>query len=564
MFSKCEVFISQKSVDHRASVGSKVVNNDRLASPDFVLSLRSLFPGEALVTTELDPIDIHRSFRDIAEDKRGEAEQIAFLWELESNNGLDWADLLQSKRVLVISEAGAGKTYECRAKQQSLWATGEPAFYVELADLARSNLCDLLSHEEEARYDAWRASQSDVATFFLDSIDELKLSLGSFEQALKRLAKAVAGQLGRVRVVITSRPIPIDEQIFRQLLPVPEEPAEALTSKDFADIAMSRQPTLSANEADVREWRNVALLPLSNDQIKMIAAREGVADPDALLDDIRKRNAEEFVRRPQDLIELCADWRVHRRIRSHSEQVKSNVAVKLKPRSDRQERSELSTDKALDGARRLALAAVLSRKLTLRHSAEADRQGEDADAPLDPSLILTDWSQNERSTLLERSLFGFASYGRVRFHHRSVIEYLAAEQLLSLMARGMPLRSIERILFAETAQGSEVVKPSLRPVAAWVALRDDAIFEAVLKREPDSLLNFGDPESLSAAKRQRALRAYVERHSEGGWRGLKVPSVQLHRFASTDLGPEVRRLWEGGIENPRFARCSSPWSAWEK
>ncbi|WP_202385480.1 NACHT domain-containing protein [Altericroceibacterium endophyticum] len=501
------------------------------------------------MATESETNDIERSFQDIPDDKITEAEQTAFLLDLGWHKGSNWADLLKSKRILIISEAGAGKTYECRTQQQVLWAAGEPAFYVELADLARNNLRELLSHDEEIRFVAWHASQSDVATFFLDSIDELKLSLGSFEQALKRLAKAVAGQLGRVRVIITSRPIPVDEQIFRQILPVPDEPDEAATSEEFANSAMARRAQKSSEEQIARDWRNVALLPLSTAQIKQMAIKEGVEDPDALLTDIRQRNAEEFVRRPQDLIELCADWREHRRIRSHRDQVASNIAVKLKPRQDGREKAALSADKALEGARRLALAASLSRKLTLRHSAEADREGDPADAPLDPSSILHDWTQDERTTLLERSLFGFASYGRVRFHHRSVIEYLAAEHLLALREQGVPVRSIKRILFTTTTQGDEVVKPSLRPVAAWMAFRDDAIFEEVLRREPDVLLNFGDPESLSPAQRQRALRAYVERHSAGGWRGLRVPSVQLHRFAAADLGPEVQHLWEGGIEN---------------
>ncbi|CCF18055.1 conserved protein of unknown function [Pseudorhizobium banfieldiae] len=496
--------------------------------------------------------DIERGFQDIPGNKKTEAEQTAFLMDLGWHKGSNWDDLLKSKRILIISEAGAGKTYECRAQQRALWASGEPAFYVELADLARSNLRDLLSHEEEVRFNAWHASQSDVATFFLDSIDELKLSLGSFEQALKRLAKAVEGQLGRIRVVITSRPVPIDEQLFRQLLPVPDESEEAPTEKDFADIAMARRAQKSSEERLERDWRNVALLPLSNAQIVQMALKEGVDEPDALLADIRQRNAEEFVRRPQDLIELCADWRVHRRIRSHLDQVASNIAVKLKPRSDRKERAALSADRALQGACRLALAATLSRKLTLRHSAEADREGDPAEAPLDPELILHDWTSDERTTLLERPLFGFASYGRVRFHHRSVIEYLASEHLLALRERGVSSRSIKRILFTTTAQGGTVLKPSLRPVSAWMALRDDAIFEEVLKREPDVLLNFGDPETLSPLKRQRALRAYVERHGKGGWRGLRVPAIQLHRFADASLDSEVKRLWNLGVENPEI------------
>ncbi len=501
------------------------------------------------MATVINTAGIERTFQDIPDDKITEAEQTAFLMDLGWHNGSDWYDLLKSKRVLIISEAGAGKTYECRTKQQELWAAGDPAFYVELADLARSNLRDLLSHEEEVRFDAWHMAQSDVATFFLDSVDELKLSLGSFEQALKRLAKAIAGQLGRVRIIITSRPVPFDEQLFRKLLPVPDEPDEEATSEGFANIAMARQPKKSSKEQIARDWRNVALLPLSDAQIKQMATKEGVTDPDALLADIQQRNAEEFVRRPQDLIELCADWRDHRRIHSHRVQVASNISVKLKPRTDRGEKAALSADKALAGARRLALAAILSRKLTLRHSAEADRAGHPTDFPLDPSAILHDWTQEERSTLLERGLFGFASYGRVRFHHRSVIEYLAAEHIHALREQGMPIKSIKRILFTTTSQGHVVVKPSLRPVAAWMASRDDAIFDEVLRREPDVLLDYGDPESLSLGQRQRALRSYVERHGTGGWRGLSIPSIQLHRFAAADLGPEVKRLWEDGIEN---------------
>src|SRR5258706_902475 len=256
----------------------------------------------------IEKVPVERIFQDIPDDKITEAERTAFLMDLGWHKGSNWDDLLKSKRVLIISEAGAGKTHECRKQQKTLWDMGEPAFYVELANLAHHNLRDLLSHEEEARFDAWHTAQSDVATFFLDSVDELKLSLGSFEQALKRLAKAVAGQLGRVRIIITSRPIPIDEQLFRQILPVPDEPDESATSEEFANIAMARRPKKSSEEQIARDWRNVALLPLSDAQIKQMAAKEGVIDPDALLSDIRQRNAEEFVRRPQDLIELCADW----------------------------------------------------------------------------------------------------------------------------------------------------------------------------------------------------------------------------------------------------------------
>ena len=104
---------------------------------------------------------------------------------------------------------------------------------------------------------------------------------------------------------------------------------------------------------------------------------------------------------------------------------------------------------------------MLTRKLTLRHSAESDIV-QASEAALDASKILSDWSADERSTLLERPLFGFASYGRVRFHHRSAVEYLAAMRLEVHLARGVSIKAIKRILFAETAQGTRTVRPSMR------------------------------------------------------------------------------------------------------
>jgi hypothetical protein len=117
-----------------------------------------------------------------------------------------------------------------------------------------------------------------------------------------------------------------------------------------------------------------------------------------MLDDIRVRDAEVFAGRPQDLIELCADWRDYHRIRSHLDQVVSNIAYKLKPRTDRPERVELSLEAAVEGASRLALAAMLTRKLTLRHSVESDRVTASEPA-LDVSKILVDWTAAEQATL---------------------------------------------------------------------------------------------------------------------------------------------------------------------
>lgn len=42
----------------------------------------------------------------------------------------------------------------------------------------------------------------------------------------------------------------------------------------------------------------------------------------------------------------------------------------------------------------------------------------------------------------------------------------------------------------------------------------------------------------------------MERYSLGGWRGLSVPHIQVHRFASPELADDISQLWKKGIENP--------------
>ena len=91
-----------------------------------------MFPlGNVHILIEVPMIE--RTFQNIPEGKLSEADQQSFLVSLDLSRGTTWEDLLRSRRVLMISEAGAGKTYECRSQAQRLWGSGEPAFFIEMA-----------------------------------------------------------------------------------------------------------------------------------------------------------------------------------------------------------------------------------------------------------------------------------------------------------------------------------------------------------------------------------------------------------------------------------------------
>ncbi|VXB89290.1 hypothetical protein [Massilia sp. 9I] len=77
--------------------------------------------------------------------------------------------------------------------------------------------------------------------------------------------------------------------------------------------------------------------------------------------------------------------------------------------------------------------------------------------------LLVGWSAKEIGTLLQRPLFATDIYGSVRFHHRSVKEYLASQWLLKLLSQEVSRRKVEDLFFREQ-YGLEVVVPSLRPL----------------------------------------------------------------------------------------------------
>src|SRR5215218_2919601 len=115
------------------------------------------------------PSSIERSFRDLSDAEVADIEKASILARVGWTGSFGWGELLRSQRVLIVSEAGAGKTYECQAQQRKLWKAGEPAFFLDLATLSGSSVHDMLEPDEEERLDAWLRSQSETATFFLDS-----------------------------------------------------------------------------------------------------------------------------------------------------------------------------------------------------------------------------------------------------------------------------------------------------------------------------------------------------------------------------------------------------------
>ena len=476
-------------------------------------------------------------------------------WSLFAEMGMssptqNWDDLLKHNRILIISEAGAGKTYECRKKANQLLNLGRPSFFIDLSALALTqDLHHLFHQEEKIRFNEWIDSETETATFFLDSLDELNLNPHLFKVAINVFNETIKYHLDRTQIILTTRPTPFDRQYVQEQLRVPQKAQKTLITEDLTHTTIPDLPLHPEHENNLpkSDWDIVLLTPLNEQQIIDFCRYQNISNPEKLLSELIRHNALEFARRPQDLLEICSDWRTTGKIRKHADQIETNIRTKLEPTENRKERAEISLDKALDGARRLAFAAQMTRRLTFQYGANSD--SDEKLSAINSSIVLSDWSINEQKALLERSLFGYATYGQVRFHHRSVTEYLAAKHLLALRQKGMSPNLLKKLIFDEV-DNKLFVLPSKRPIAAWLALEERNIYELLRDNDPLVLMNEGDPESLSDRQKIEILQSYCLQYSSGGWRGSEIIPNQVNRFTSQALGSEILKIWQDGIENP--------------
>lgn len=498
-------------------------------------------------------IDLGRRFRTLTDSELAEPERLAELHDFGTFGTLSWADLLQTPRVVLLAEAGSGKTWELEEQTQALRREGKAAFFFPLESLAREAPGASLSAPDERAFTSWIADGSAPGWFFLDSVDELKLTRGTLRAALNRLAKSIDGQLARAYVTVSSRPsdwkAQTDLETLNGIMPFASDvrglptPGEA-----FLKPLRRERSTDSRQEVDNRKsLLIVALLPLSRAQIEAFAVARGTASPSAFMAEIDRQDAWSFARRPLDLSELLGFWRTRGRLGTRREQHEANIETKLRDDPDRPDAGVLSEAQARSGAERLALALALTRSRTILYPERAaDEQG--ADEALDPASVLPDWTADQHGSLLGRAMFDPATYGQVRFHHRSVQEYLAASRLAALGEKGMSIGALSRLLLAER-YGTAVVIPSLAPIAAWCALWSPAIRREIMRREPELLLQQGDPASLPLEERIVLLRAFAETYAQGKWRGIDIDHDSVRRLAHPDRSRIVWELWSQGPAN---------------
>jgi hypothetical protein len=129
-------------------------------------------------------IDLQRRFHDLTAAKEFDPELLTSLSEHRFGSDIGWPELQILPRVVILAEAGAGKTIEMREQAKRLVSEGKIAFFVPLEALAQEPLESILSPDEVAILGNWKVDAQVPAWFFLDSVDELKLNAGKLDRAL--------------------------------------------------------------------------------------------------------------------------------------------------------------------------------------------------------------------------------------------------------------------------------------------------------------------------------------------------------------------------------------------
>ena len=480
-------------------------------------------------------IELNRTFRELdsADDVADDTNWLrASIYEARQ---LDWNFLLQKHRVIILSEAGAGKTEEMRNMARSLRSRGKPAFFLRLEHVKDGFEYSFEVGEYE-EFTKWLTSGED-GWLFWDSVDEARIkSSHEFALAIRKLGHELAPALQVAHVYITSRIsawrhesdlVLCNSKIsFKKIdQQLPSEKTELQTASEEAEEA----------QALFEPFKVVALNDLSSKQVEVLAAACGIASTEKFLEEIDRKDAWLFAKRPQDLKELVDFWLKNGRIGSTLELTKHSIDRRLSERDqDRAEARPIPPSKIREGARLIAAAATLTQNSTIRIP-----DGENYSEGIAIAEILPDWSEQDQAILLSRPIFDEAMYGTVRFHHRTMREYLTAEWLHSLLNQGGSRKKIEGLLFRKQ-YGVELVSPTLRPVLPWLALLDSTICDRLCAVAPEVLLEGGDPSQLPLKIRREIFQEVCSQILEGTIKGGIPDTTAVQKFANADIASDVK------------------------
>ena len=104
--------------------------------------------------------------------------------------------LLKRRRVVILAEAGSGKSTEFRRQMKIVEQSGSFSFSATVKESAERDFRSAMGSQAATAFDVWKSSE-ESAWIFLDSVDEAKVRGLELERALSSLTDCIAGADGR-------------------------------------------------------------------------------------------------------------------------------------------------------------------------------------------------------------------------------------------------------------------------------------------------------------------------------------------------------------------------------
>ncbi|MBN1608269.1 MAG: hypothetical protein JW940_16675 [Polyangiaceae bacterium] len=150
-------------------------------------------------------VDLDRRFAPLGDtDDDTDGDHLAVPLQLTHRHE-GWPELLNEPCVVVLGEAGTGKTAEFREQAARLASKGSFAAYVPLERLAAEPVERILAYGQLESFTGWLATDK-LAYFFLDALDEAHLvQRHSLARALSSLQHSLGRRASAARLYISCR-----------------------------------------------------------------------------------------------------------------------------------------------------------------------------------------------------------------------------------------------------------------------------------------------------------------------------------------------------------------------
>ena len=450
--------------------------------------------------------------------------------------GETWEKILENDISVLLGTAGSGKTTEVRQQVQVLEEAGENAFLLilgKLQDRSTDNAFDFELDGQSVRFKKWKPT-GEGGVLFLDALDEARLPSAPNKSALENALDVVSMEIGRrksrLRLVVTSRP------------------SEWFGDRDERNLKLFIKRTRYTKHDGPTDEPSLKVLrmgALNTTDIEKLAKSRGV-NPHEFLEAVNANLSSGIIQQPLDAHLFLDVWKKAEDEGLTSDQIFNSrrqvmhelVNWRLIGRSESRGQVDIDIPRARRAVAKLAAFVVVSDQQDLPAQELPVREVSVA------QILSTDetpWTEVQVRSLLVCGLFQPSVGGRIRFAHRELRDFLAAEYFDGSMRSRAHSEQPISVLFADGI-GPRTIPQSTENVMGWLSTFNARAREIVLKIRPALLIETGDSQVLSLADKGMVLRNYVKLYDTRKHRGEWFYHDDIRRLAHSDLSSIVEEL----------------------